>query len=84
MKFRAAPLTYRAVCDGLYVGMQAAQKLGPAASPEQVLATTASAIMTKLHEIIIFDQEEENLLTLQSMATEMANQKTDPATPPTE
>lgn len=72
MKFRAAPIVYRAVCEGLVVGMQQAKSAGDAATAEQVIEIAAEAVMRKLNEVLIFDQEEENLLTLQRIAEDIA------------
>ncbi len=77
MKFRAAPVIYRAVCEGLVKGMQQA-KATESATAEQVIEITASAVMDRLNEVLIFDQEEENLHTLQRIAESMAANGTPP------
>ncbi|RTL07607.1 hypothetical protein EKK58_00100 [Candidatus Dependentiae bacterium] len=72
MKFRAAPLVHRAVYEGIVVGMQQAKAAGEGVTAEQVIEITAAAVMTRLQDILIFDQEEENLLTLQRIAEDIA------------
>jgi hypothetical protein len=86
MKFRAAPIVHRAIYEGLVQGMQQAKAAGESVTAEQVIEITAGAVMTRLSEVLIFDQEEENLITLQRIAEEIATRSpcmpTTPATPP--
>lgn len=85
MKFRAAPLVHRAVCEGIVNGMQQAKAAGEAITAEQVIEITAGAVMTRLSEILIFDQDEENLLTLQRIAEDIATKPSfNPLTQPTQ
>lgn len=81
MKFRATPIIYRAVCEGLVAGMQQARSAGEALGGEQLIELTANAVMHKLNEVLIFDEEAENLLNLQQIAEGMVA-KTE-AAPPT-
>ena len=81
MKFRPAPLVYRAVCEGLVQGLKDAKGYGDAATPEQIVEVTAASIMQKLHDILIFDEEAENLLNLQRIAEGMAEQHAVTTTP---
>lgn len=79
MKFRAAPIVHRAVYEGLVQGMQQAKGAGDTATPDQILAITSNAVMQKLSEVLIFDQDEENLLTLQRIAEDIAVKQTPPS-----
>jgi 3-hydroxyacyl-CoA dehydrogenase len=76
MKFRAAPIVYRAVCEGLVQGMQHSKAAGDGTTGEQVIEITAASVMAKLNEVLIFDQEEENLNNLQRIAEEIAGKST--------
>lgn len=72
MKFRAAPIVHRAVYEGIVTGMQQSKAAGESVTAEQVIEITAAAVMARLQDILIFDQEEENLLTLQRIAEDIA------------
>lgn len=71
MKFRATPIIYRAVCEGIVAGMQQARQAGEGLGGEQLIQLTADAVMQKLHEVLVFDEEAENLLHLQQIAEGM-------------
>ena len=65
--------------------MQQAKAAGEAVTAEQVIEITAASVMDRLHGILIFDQEEENLLTLQRIAEDIATkQSVNPLTQPTQ
>jgi len=83
MKFRASTVIYRAVCEGLVAGMQEARAAGDAATGEQVIKLTAEAVMQKLGEVLIFDEEVENLINLQHIAEGMVSRTEASPTPPT-
>ena len=59
MKFRATPLVYRAVCEGLINGFQDSKSAGDVPA-EKVVEITADAIMQKLAEVLVFDEEEDH------------------------
>ena len=84
MKFRSAPIIYRAVCEGLVQGLQASKRAETSASSpsaEQVVEITAGQIMQKLNDVMIFDEEEEKMMTLQRIAEGMVEQKHTAAEP---
>lgn len=81
MKFRADPIVYRAVCEGLIQGLQEANRAADV-TPNAVVATAAAAVMAKLHEVLVFDEDQENLLNLQHIAEEMATPRATEATEP--
>ena len=83
MKFRATPIIYRAVCEGLVAGMQQARAAGDGVSAEQVIEITAAGVMHKLQEVLIFDEEAENLLNLQQIAEGMVAKSEAPNAPAT-
>lgn len=71
MKFRATPIIYRAVCEGLVAGMQQARTIGEGIGGEQLIQVTAGAIMLELDKVLVFDEDAENLLNLQQIAEGM-------------
>lgn len=74
MKFRAAPLVYRAVYEGLISAFQQAKQAESAeTSGDAFISLTADSVMRKLNEILIFDENEENLANLQHIAEEMVS-----------
>ncbi len=76
---------HRAVCEGIVNGMQQAKAAGETVTAEQVIEITAASVMDRLHGILIFDQEEENLLTLQRIAEDIATKPpVNPLTQPTQ
>lgn len=78
MKFRAAPIVHRAVYEGIVEGMQQSKAAGEGVTAEQVVEITAAAVMHRLQAILIFDQEEENLLTLQRIAEDITKSPAQP------
>ena len=78
MKFRAGPIIYRAVCEGIINGLQAAREAAAAGNgaPEQIVETVATPVMQKLHEVLVFDEAEEQLLNLQRIAEGMTEKAT--------
>lgn len=79
MKFRAAQIIYRAVSEGLIVGMQEARQMEVNSTDAAgVVDAITGAIMQKLHEVLVFDETSEQFLPLHHMAEQLTQKEVVP------